>query len=206
MGKIDLKDAYFSMKIHPKHKKLLKFCWRGISDPTSTRLFHLVQPQLPEFFSKIMQEAMKQLRERGIQLVQYLDDILVIDSSVTQLREHTEAMQETSSTEDSVSSETSSPYQEDDSNNTSSLPSSFSLQSSTTVEKQNILWRNKQDYSATGILDKESMEDLTWWSSHLTKQNDRVNLTIESDASTKGWGAYCQGMRAGGRGWKRINT
>ena len=30
MGRIDLKDAYFSIKIHPNHKKFLKFRWRGI--------------------------------------------------------------------------------------------------------------------------------------------------------------------------------
>lgn len=70
--------------------------------------------------------------------------------------------------------------------------------------KNRILWRNKQNYSATAILDEESKRDLKWWTSQLPIHNGRmlitppVKLTIESDASTKGWGAYCQGLRAGG--------
>ena len=47
-----------------------------------------------------------------------------------------EAMQEISSTEDSVSSRTSSPYWEDDSDNTSSSSRGSSLQSSPTAEEQ----------------------------------------------------------------------
>ena len=70
--------------------------------------------------------------------------------------------------------------------------------------KNRILSYNKQNYSATGILDKESRTDLKWWSSLLQNHNGRTlvtptaSLTIESDASTKGWGVYCQGKRAGG--------
>ena len=43
----------------------------------------------PRVLSKVMQEAVKQLREKGIRLVQYLDDILVVASSPGQLRDHT---------------------------------------------------------------------------------------------------------------------
>ena len=63
IGKIDLKDAYFSIKIHPNHKKFLKFRWRGIS--YQYRALHFGLATAPRVFSKVMQEAVKQLREKG---------------------------------------------------------------------------------------------------------------------------------------------
>ncbi len=48
------------------------------------------------------------------------------------------------------------------------------------------------------------MKDLQWWVSSLTTFNKkgilplRTDMIIESDASTKGWGAFCQGRSAGG--------
>ena len=77
--------------------------------------------------------------------------------------------------------------------------------------KNKILWRNKQDYSATGILDKESKEDLTWWSSHLPKQNGRALITplVKNRMHQPRVGVHTVGGReqeAPGRGWKRINT
>ena len=86
MGKIDLKDAYFSVKIHPAHKKFLKFQWRGITYQYKALPFGLATA--PRVFSKIMQGAISHVREKGVRLVQYLDDILVIASSPNQLKEH----------------------------------------------------------------------------------------------------------------------
>ena len=67
--------------------------------------------------------------------------------------------------------------------------------------KNRILSYNKQNYSATGILDKESRTDLKWWSSLLQNHNGRTLVTPTaslSDTSTRGWGVYCQGKKAGG--------
>ena len=188
MGKIDLKDAYFSVKIFPDHKKFLRFRWRGVAYQYKALPFGFATA--PRVFSKIMQEAMKILREKSIRLIQYLDDILILASSPDQLRKHTrmhgstvpantgfhpqlqevcvrtgssdripriqgglsenedspsstesekynEGMQESSSSEDSVCSQTSSPHWEDDSCNSGNLTGSSSLQSSSTAEEPN---------------------------------------------------------------------
>ena len=50
-----------------------------------------------------------------------------------------EIMQEVSTTEDSIRSRSSSPYWKNDSDDTCGSPSSSSLQSSPTIEEQNIM-------------------------------------------------------------------
>ena len=53
-------------------------------------------------------------------------------------------------------------------------------------------------------LTASALEELKWWQQHLTRWNGRgpiaqsLDLTIETDASTVGWGALCQGTRTGG--------
>ena len=53
-------------------------------------------------------------------------------------------------------------------------------------------------------LDQAAHEEILWWKDHLHTWNGRalfqdpVDLVIETDASLKGWGAYCQGVRTGG--------
>lgn len=66
MGKIELKDAYFSVKIHPSHKKFLRFRWRGIYYQYRVLLFGLATA--PVVFSKIMQGAVKHLWQMRIRL------------------------------------------------------------------------------------------------------------------------------------------
>ena len=257
-GKNRSERRIFQRQSSPKNKKYLKFRWRGISYQYKALPFGLATA--PRVFSKIMQEAMKQLRERSIRLVQYLDDILVIASSPVQLREHTKIVAQCLQTLGFILSEKKcvfNPMQVikflgfmvDSLQMKIFLPSKkvrdlvkqcSKLLRQRTVSahklahligkmtatipavlpaalhyralqrlKNRILWRNKQNYSAVGILDKESRMDLMWWNSHLPSNNGRtlitppVKLTMESDASTKGWGAYCQGMRAGGP-WQRI--
>ena len=64
--------------------------------------------------------------------------------------------------------------------------------------------RGNQDYQTVIRLDEECRAELAWWESHLTTWNGRSlvaqppTLTIETDASTIGWGAFCQGERTGG--------
>ena len=55
-------------------------------------------------------------------------------------------------------------------------------------------------------LNSQALAELQWWTSSEISQNNGVALhpppiemTIETDASTKGWGAVCRGTRTGGR-------
>ena len=64
--------------------------------------------------------------------------------------------------------------------------------------------KDGQDYTAPAHLTQSAIEELKWWQKHLTQWNGRCllsrspDLIIETDASTTGWGASCQGMRTGG--------
>ena len=61
-----------------------------------------------------------------------------------------------------------------------------------------------QSYASTTVLTKEAREELESWRDHFTQWNGRSliahnsSLTIETDASKKGWGAVCNGVRTGG--------
>ena len=61
-----------------------------------------------------------------------------------------------------------------------------------------------QSYEALTQLDQASKEEILWWRDHLQAWNGRalfqkpVELIIDTDASRKGWGAYCQGISTGG--------
>ncbi len=61
-----------------------------------------------------------------------------------------------------------------------------------------------QSYDATIPLDSQAKEELVWWRDHLQAWNGKalfqssVDLVIETDASRKGWGAFCEGVSTGG--------
>ena len=61
-----------------------------------------------------------------------------------------------------------------------------------------------QSYEAMISLDQVTREEVIWWRDHLQAWNGKalfqkpVDLLIETDASRKGWGAYCQGISRGG--------
>ena len=77
---IDLKDAYFHVPIHRKSRHLLRFMWRK-------KLYEfLVLPfglcTAPFVFTKITKPLAAFLRAKGIRIIFYLDDILVVASSL----------------------------------------------------------------------------------------------------------------------------
>ena len=61
-----------------------------------------------------------------------------------------------------------------------------------------------RDYSAQAYLTPAATQELEWWQEHLIKWNGRYllkttpDIVIETDASTTGWGALCQGVKTGG--------
>lgn len=68
-----------------------------------------------------------------------------------------------------------------------------------------------QDYSQSCPLSVQAKEELEWWVEHLQDWDGRSilrpepDLTIETDASTIGWGAMCQGHRTGGP-WSKTEA
>ena len=69
---------------------------------------------------------------------------------------------------------------------------------------KNTTLASQKTYNAMVALDQAAHEEILWWRDHLHAWNGRalfqdpVDLVIETDASRKGWGAYCQGIRTGG--------
>ena len=61
-----------------------------------------------------------------------------------------------------------------------------------------------QDYQSPAHLSIQAKEDLQWWELHLSNWNGRSlisqqsTMTIISDASLQGWGAFCNGVRTRG--------
>ena len=73
---IDLKDAYFTVPIHPNHSKYLRFEW-------DSRLFEFTclpfgLSSAPRVFTKVMKPIVAELRGTGIMVVIYLDDLAII--------------------------------------------------------------------------------------------------------------------------------
>lgn len=79
MTTIDLKDAYFSVRIHDDSKKYLRFCWENNIYEFNVLPFGL--NTAPFVFTKIMKPVLKLLRLAGFLSTGYLDDIFLIGKS-----------------------------------------------------------------------------------------------------------------------------
>ena len=77
--KIDLKDAYLTIPLHSDCSPFLQFEWEGKYYQYLTPAFGLAPA--PWAFTKMLKPVVAFLRERGIRLVIYLDDILVMNAS-----------------------------------------------------------------------------------------------------------------------------
>ena len=87
LTRIDLKDAYFSLSIHPDHRRLLRFMWRKQAYEFSCLPFGL--SSAPRVFTKLLRPVVRYLRERGVRCVIYLDDILIMNASKEDSQKHT---------------------------------------------------------------------------------------------------------------------
>ena len=77
MCSVDLKDAYLSVAIAESHRKFLRFVWEGTTYEFTCLPFGLCSA--PRTFTKLLRPVMMaHLRFRGLRLVVYLDDILVM--------------------------------------------------------------------------------------------------------------------------------
>ncbi|XP_065185960.1 uncharacterized protein LOC135816787 [Sycon ciliatum] len=79
LTKLDLKDAYFTVPIHPQHRRLLRFSWEGQLYEFQCLPFGL--SSAPRVFTKLMKVPISVLRRQGIRLILYLDDLLLIAES-----------------------------------------------------------------------------------------------------------------------------
>ena len=76
---IDLKDAYFTIPIHPDHYKYLRSEWNSTLFEFICLPFGL--SSAPRVFTKVLKPFVGSIRNKRIRLVIYLDDMAIISSS-----------------------------------------------------------------------------------------------------------------------------
>ena len=79
MVKIDLKDAYFTLPLHPDSQKYVRFRWKNHIYQFLCLCFGI--GPAPRLFTKLLKVPMSILRRLGIRLIIYLDDLLIFGSS-----------------------------------------------------------------------------------------------------------------------------
>ena len=85
-AKVDLKNAYFHLELHPNLKDYVCLDVGGVLYRFEASCFGL--STLPELFMKLMKVFLRKWRLQGFQVFVYLDDILLIASSRAQLQTH----------------------------------------------------------------------------------------------------------------------
>lgn len=253
MTKVDLKDAYFMIPIREEDRAFLKFSFRDRTYQFKCLPFGLACA--PWVFTKTLKPIAAQLRQLGMRLIVYIDDMLILAESRELAREHTiglvyllenlgfavskakcqlepmRTIEFLGFSVDSLKQELSLPngkvkkIRADtrallDGRQVSIRKLSQllgKLQAATRAVPLAPLFFRKlqralrrglehadQDYSKLLSLSREEHEELQWWLDHLTVWNGKTIMTekpsivIESDASTRGWGATCEGVRTGG--------
>ncbi len=76
---IDIKDAYSHVSILPSHRKFLRFAFRGKAYQYRVLPFGLALS--PRTFTKCVDAALAPLRLRGIRILNYIDDWLILAHS-----------------------------------------------------------------------------------------------------------------------------
>ena len=80
MCKIDLKDAYFCVPLHQKHRKYIRFCWEGQLYEFFCLCFGL--GLAPRIFTKLLKIPIATLRRINIRILVYLDDMLLMSQTI----------------------------------------------------------------------------------------------------------------------------
>ena len=81
---IDLTDAYFSIPIAEEHRKYLRFAWENQFYQFNVLCFGLASA--PRVFTKCTKPFISTLREKGIRLSIYIDDIIIMNQCPLRLK------------------------------------------------------------------------------------------------------------------------
>ncbi len=84
---VDLQDTYFHIDIFPAHRKYLRFAYQGTAYEYTNIPFGLALA--PRVFSKCVEAALTPLRNGGVRVSSYLDDLLICVPSPRQAESDT---------------------------------------------------------------------------------------------------------------------
>jgi hypothetical protein len=84
--KIDIKDAFLHVPVHPSRRRYLRFRWENQLYEFQALPFGLNHS--PRLFTKVMRPIAQYLRAEGIRCMFYIDDILIVADSITQANLH----------------------------------------------------------------------------------------------------------------------
>ena len=87
MVSLDLKDAYFHVPIHQASRQFLRFVWEGRSYQFRALCFGL--STAPQVFTRVMAPVSLLCHQRGIRLLRYIDDWLIVADSAPDLQSQT---------------------------------------------------------------------------------------------------------------------
>ena len=76
---LDLTDAYFHVPVHTRHRRFLRFLWRGQCYQFRCLPFGLLAS--PRIFRLLLRPLQHICRSRGIRVIFYLDDLLILGRS-----------------------------------------------------------------------------------------------------------------------------
>ena len=90
---LDLKDAFFTIPLHPLSQTLFAFTWQDPKTHVSQQLTWTVLPQRfrdsPHFFGQALQKDLQTLNLAASHLLQYVDDLLLSSSTQKLCLQHT---------------------------------------------------------------------------------------------------------------------
>ena len=261
LAKVDLKDAYFAIPIHQTHQKYLHFQFQEKAFRFTCLPFGL--SSAPWVFTKTLKPALAILRQRGVRMIAYIDDILLIAGSKDQALDHAQALVHLLeslgfiiNTEKSVltpsqtieflglsvssidmelrlplakikqiraearkmmrmaeppSARTLARLLGKMNSTTCVIPPAPLFYRSLQMAFSNTLETHSQNYEGLVMLLPDSLEELQWWDTEMSKWNGKtllkreVDMVIDSDASLQGWGARC-GTQTTRGAWSQRET
>lgn len=86
MATIDLKDGFFHVPVNQAHQRLMAFRWNGQAYCYQVLPFGMSAS--PWLFTRFVRATIRHLRRLGIQVMAYMDDIIVIGQSLDLTRQH----------------------------------------------------------------------------------------------------------------------